>query len=517
MSPSFQRALVALSLAVVAGPRAAADELNRFTFTFFDTSRVEGPDDHSREVVPARPDFPLWDGGKFTRAPRADAIFIVEREEGGRVLIHERADRRVRGWAAARDLVPLSQAEPFFSARIQADGRSAFAYLMRAAVRAHLGRADPALADLDEAVRIDPSCAAALERRCWVLKEKGRREPAEADVQRAILLEPADPRHLFTRASLHQAFDKEKPELAVADLDAAIRLDPSDPSLYLMRAIGESRRRQHKECLVDVKRAMELGGQEPQIVLSGILVMIGMGEYRAAREAVARQLKEHPDGDLAYQCRILEAMIDSDRWMFPFAMIELRRAIALDPGKEEAYLFRSMLRAQLGFPPWKVRQDLDAAVRANPRSAQTYVARSSFRYVRGDYAAALADLDAAARVAPDNAGVHERRALLLATCPDAKVRNGRGAVAAATRACELTAWKDPRYLAALAAGYSETGDFAAAVQNQKRAVELLGDRAPETAEYNRLLNRYRLKKPNHPLGFFEELGILSVPGAQTDG
>lgn len=510
MSPSFQRALFALSWILLAGSRAAADDLARASFTFFDTSKLEGPDDHSREVVPARPDFTFWDGRKFIRPPRADAIFIVEREEGERVVIRERTDRRVRGWAAARDLVPLSRAESFFSARIQADERLAFPYLIRSVVRDHLGQTDRALADLDQAVRIDPSCAAALERRGWILGEKGGRELAEADVQRAILLEPRDPRHLFTRASLHQRFDKVKPELAIADLDQAIRLDPSDPDLYMMRALGELTRDQYREGLGDVKRAMELGGQDPKIFLTGILVMIQMREYRAAREAMARQLRDHPDDDLAYQCRILEAMIDIDHWMFPFAMLELRRAIALDPGKEDAYILRSVLRGELGFPPWKVRQDLDAAIRANPRSVQARLSRSAFWYIRGDYAATLADLDAAVRLAPNDAGIHGRRALLLATCPDAKVRNGREAVASATRACELSAWKVARHVAALAAAQAEAGNFRAAVATQEKAIGLLKKEDFHEFEYRRSLDRYKAGKPNHRLGLLEEWGIRTA-------
>jgi hypothetical protein len=59
----------------------------------------------------------------------------------------------------------------------------------------------------------------------------------------------------------------------------------------------------------------------------------------------------------------------------------------------------------------------------------------------------------------------------LATCPDARYRDGKLAVAAATRAAELTNWKDRNVLETLAAAYAEAGDFASAVHWQQRARE----------------------------------------------
>ena len=53
---------------------------------------------------------------------------------------------------------------------------------------------------------------------------------------------------------------------------------------------------------------------------------------------------------------------------------------------------------------------------------------------------------------------------MRATCPEEKHRNGQQAVEYATKACELTAWKNAPYLGTLAAAYAEAGDFAKAVQ-----------------------------------------------------
>jgi len=88
------------------------------------------------------------------------------------------------------------------------------------------------------------------------------------------------------------------------------------------------------------------------------------------------------------------------------------------------------------------------------------------------YAAAIAAYRAVPQKTSEYITACNNIAWLKATCPDASVRNGRDAVAYATRACALTGYRAPMNLDTLAAAYAEAGDFTNAVRWQDKAVDL---------------------------------------------
>ncbi len=85
-----------------------------------------------------------------------------------------------------------------------------------------------------------------------------------------------------------------------------------------------------------------------------------------------------------------------------------------------------------------------------------YVDRALVYLNQAQLKQAREDLDHAVQLSPKSARTHNMVAWYWATHPNERIRDGRKAVASATRACELTDWKDDMILDTLAAAYADT-------------------------------------------------------------
>ncbi len=112
------------------------------------------------------------------------------------------------------------------------------------------------------------------------------------------------------------------------------------------------------------------------------------------------------------------------------------------------------------------------------------------------FAEAISDFEAAVRVDPGYALAFNGLAWLRATCPVAEFRDGAKAIENATKACELTNFKEARYVGTLAAAYAQAGDFDAAVKQQKKAIDLLAEQEEDfRADFEKRLILYQSGKP----------------------
>ncbi len=113
---------------------------------------------------------------------------------------------------------------------------------------------------------------------------------------------------------------------------------------------------------------------------------------------------------------------------------------------------------------------------------------------KGEYPKAIADWQAALEIDPKDPTTLNALAWVLATTPEAALRDGARAVDLATQACELTGEKNGSLVDTLAAAYAEAGKFEEAAKWQEKALELLSD-SPEKAGVQARLEMYRQGKP----------------------
>jgi tetratricopeptide (TPR) repeat protein len=94
--------------------------------------------------------------------------------------------------------------------------------------------------------------------------------------------------------------------------------------------------------------------------------------------------------------------------------------------------------------------------------------------MRGRFPEALAQWREALSLNPSHVAALDQAAQLLASGPDASIRDGPKALEFAQRAVRLTGDREPATLDTLAAAYAEAGRFPEAVQTARRALDLAG-------------------------------------------
>lgn len=135
----------------------------------------------------------------------------------------------------------------------------------------------------------------------------------------------------------------------------------------------------------------------------------------------------------------------------------------------------------------------------HPRDPQVHDLLGSLFTRAGRRAEAIAEYQGVLALQPEHLADLNNLAWLLATAPEAALRDAPEAVRLAEHACQLTGYQRPLFLGTLAAAYAEAGRFAEAVATAETAVALAAALPnPALAKKNReLLELYQQKTPYH--------------------
>jgi tetratricopeptide (TPR) repeat protein len=279
----------------------------------------------SLECVQKSPDFVLWDAEKKITPGAPGYVYYLEQSIGNRLLLTDQ-NEGARGWTDASAIIPVDQAEAFFSSQIQTNPKSAFAFLMRGVVRLECEDLDHAMTDLDQSLKLDPSFAPALIARAYLWLWKGRLDQAVADATRAIELNPRNAYAFVERGVFYcdmKEFDK-----AVHDFDAAVergfkgavveigrgmielhrgdlkkaqaeftqalRIDPKHPDAYAGKASIFMMQGDTKRAMIVLDLAVELDPQSADSHGNRAIVLLSMGQYDKALDDVDDVLKIAP-------------------------------------------------------------------------------------------------------------------------------------------------------------------------------------------------------------------------------
>jgi tetratricopeptide (TPR) repeat protein len=153
------------------------------------------------------------------------------------------------------------------------------------------------------------------------------------------------------------------------------------------------------------------------------------------------------------------------------AIAQFRKVLEVNPASAGVQFNLGRALARKGMLDEAI-EHLQKAAGADPGFAPAqYVLGDTF-YMRGNIPEALAHWRKGLQLEPDDLPALNQTAWVLATCPQASVRNGAEAVGLAERALQLSGGREPAVLDTLAAAYAEVGRFPEAAETARRAQAL---------------------------------------------
>jgi len=321
------------------------------------------------------------------------------------------------------------------------------------------GQLDQALSHFQEAARLKPNHADVYSNLGVALDDNGQTDEAIRQFEKAIQLRP---NHADARYNLGNALAKQgHADEAIRQFQEALRLKPDKADAHNNLGLALARQGQTDAAIRQFQEALRLNPGHADAHLNLGNALAAKGQTDTAIQQFQETLRLKPD---YAQARYNLGIILSMKGQTDGAISQFQEAVRLQPAYPEA------LSGLAGA--------LDG---------------------QGKYAEAVRSYQASLKALPDQAGVLNNFAWLLATCPDAASRNGPEAVRLATRACELTGYGQPLLIGTLAAAQAEAGDFHAAVATAERAAALADTLHLErvAAKNRELIQLYRQGRPFH--------------------
>jgi tetratricopeptide (TPR) repeat protein len=232
-----------------------------------------------------------------------------------------------RGFAFA-EKADYDHALADLSEALRLDPSNALALHERAQIFAKLGDQSHAIADYDTALHLDPGDRSAYWERGTVYRQKGDYDRAIADFSEVIRLDPSDADAFVSRGNVYRL--KDDFDHATADFDEASRLDANSAGASTGRGAVYFAKGQHDRAIAELDKAIRLGINHPS---SGAyffrgFAYLGKGAYDGAISDLSESIKLEPNYYAAYQARALayEANGELER-----ALADYGKVLSLNP------------------------------------------------------------------------------------------------------------------------------------------------------------------------------------------
>lgn len=385
----------------------------------------------------------------------------------------------------------LKEAEDDFRRALKLEPGSAQAHHNLGEVLMQQGEFNDALLHFRKVAEIQPNSAAVEDNLGAALLRAGAVDEALVHLNRAVQLQPDLP---DARIDLGNALARNgQIDPAIVHLRKVVELRPSLAAARYNLANAILQKGDLDAAATEFRRASEIepGFAGPHNGLGNVLLR--QGETENAINEFRQALRLAPDLAEAHfnLANLLLGKGDLDE-----AIVLLEKGLVIQPNTASAHNNLASALLQKG------RRDdaiihLKTALRIQPDLPQAQNNLANALLGKGQVAEAVRHYEAALAMLPENPYLLNNLAWVLATCPDASIRNGSRALELARKANELAAGKSPAILGTVAAALAELGRFSDATQTAQQAFEL-ATAQNNASQINSLGDRLALYKNGLP-------------------
>lgn len=276
------------------------------------------------------------------------------------------------------------------------DSDLSVAYSNRGLGHASSGNNDIALADLEQAINLNPENATAYNNRSYTYLNKGENDLAIEAADQALSLDRQQAYAYNNRGLAYS--NKGDYDRAIADLSLALSINPQLVVAYQNRGYAYRMKGENDRALDDYDEAIRLQSDDAGLYNARANVYYDKGDYDLALVDYNRALKLKPDFAVVFSNA---GDARSRRGEYDRAIADYNKAIGFEPKNAEYYTRRSQAHYAKEDYDHTIA-DATRVIELDPTNATAFNSRSSSLIFKGDYERAIADATRAIELSPNS-------------------------------------------------------------------------------------------------------------------
>ena len=260
---------------------------------------------------------------------------------------------------------------------------------------------------------------------------------------------------------------------AISECRKALAIDPNHAKAYFNLGLVYEKKDMLEEAIYHYKEAVSKrkGYTKAHYYLG--LAYVGTGRVEEAISEYKKAIASNPN-DAALHISL--GLAYDEKGMVEEAISSYKRGLAIKSTFEKAHNNLGIIYAGKGRFDQAIAE-FEKAIALNPAYVKAHNNLGIAYMEKGEMDEAISAFRKAIAIKPPSAESYNNLAWIYATSPDTINRSGEEAIVLSTKACELTGFENPEFVATLAAAYAEKGDFASAIKYQQEALSLAEEEA----------------------------------------